>query len=101
MFAMELPMMSRVVLASMKLAMERDFVSDRFRVPERGIAEVFNRPQQAPDPGSVQTVDRVPDAELFPTASSPNSQMRWFKVLFPTRLHLPQRYHIIQGQLPT
>jgi hypothetical protein len=62
MFAMELPMIMRVVFASMKLAMERDSYPSASGLPERRVTEFFNRSQQLSDPGSVQTVDRIPNA---------------------------------------
>ena len=54
------------------------FISESFRVPERRVAEVFNRSQQASDPGSVQTVDRIPDAQpsqLPHHSNSPNAPL--------------------------
>src|SRR6516165_3199279 len=38
------------------------FISERFRVPERRVTEFLNRSQQVSDPGSVQTVDWIPNA---------------------------------------
>ena len=62
MLAIELPMISRVVFASMKLAMERDSYPSASGYQSVGVAEFLDRSQQASDAGSVQTVDRIPDA---------------------------------------
>ena len=90
--------MSRVVFASMKLAMERDSYPSASGIPERRVAEILDRSQQASDSGSVQAIDRIPDAQsshLPHHCNSADAPLRPRGVLFPTGLHPPRRCNIM------